>query len=160
MQTAAPHGGDAPPVVKSFSHVGITVSDFGRSAAFYADTFGCTLLGAVDIPAPRLSAFYGINGSGATGRMGWLRLPDGAILELFAFTPSESRGPFAWNRGGVTHVALNVDSAARWHQHLTSRGVECLSEPERMPMGQRVFFAADPDGNVLELIDSGVDAPA
>lgn len=155
---AAQTGGEATPVVHSFSHVGVTVSDFDRAAAFYTETFGCTVLGAMDVPVERVRALFGVAADAPSCRMGWLRLPGGAILELFAFRPFVAPGPLAWNRGGFSHVALNVDDVDRWHQHLTDRGVVCVSRPERTPLGQRLFYAADPDGNLIELIDAGARA--
>ena len=36
-----------------------------------------------------------------------------------------------------------------------SKGVECLSKPERSPRGHSFFFAKDMDGNLIEMIDLG-----
>ena len=37
---------------RSFSHVGLTVSDFNKAVRFYADVFGCPLVGVADEPPP------------------------------------------------------------------------------------------------------------
>ena len=37
----------------------------------------------------------------------------------------------------------------------SSKGVECLSKPERSPRGHSFFFARDFDGNLIEMIDLG-----
>ena len=36
-----------------------------------------------------------------------------------------------------------------------SKGVECLSRPERSPRGHSFFFAKDFDGNLIEMMDLG-----
>ena len=36
-----------------------------------------------------------------------------------------------------------------------SKGVECVSTPERSPRGHSFFFAKDFDGNLIELMDLG-----
>ena len=36
--------------VRSFSHVGITVSDFNKFVTFYWEIFGCPLVGVADTP--------------------------------------------------------------------------------------------------------------
>ena len=43
----------------------------------------------------------------------------------------------------------------RWYKYLKSKGVECLTLPERSPRGHTFFFAKDFDGNLIELIDLG-----
>jgi hypothetical protein len=35
---------------RSFSHAGITVSDFNKAVNFYWDVFGCPLVGVADTP--------------------------------------------------------------------------------------------------------------
>ena len=39
--------------------------------------------------------------------------------------------------------------------YLVSKGVECVSKPERSPRGHTFFFAKDCDGNLIELMDLG-----
>ena len=38
----------------SFSHVGITVSDFNKAVQFYWEVFGCPLVGVADTPPERV----------------------------------------------------------------------------------------------------------
>jgi hypothetical protein len=60
-----------------------------------------------------------------------------------------------WNRVGLTHISFNVRNLQKWYDYLRSRGVECLSTPERSPRGHSFFFARDFDGNLIELMDLG-----
>ena len=74
--------------VRSFSHVGLTVSSFNRFVQFYSDVFGCRLVGVADHPAERVRTFFGIPG-GTRVQVGWVRVPGGGILEIFEFDPQQ-----------------------------------------------------------------------
>ena len=50
---------------RSFSHVGITVSDFNRAVQFYWDVFGCPLVGVADTPPERVRSFFGVDAPAA-----------------------------------------------------------------------------------------------
>jgi catechol 2,3-dioxygenase-like lactoylglutathione lyase family enzyme len=148
---------------RSFSHCGITVSDFNRAVKFYWDVFGCPLVGVADTPPERVRSFFGVDPStslGAAGqtpacKIGWIRVPGGGVLEIFEFQPQQPPGGVPWNRVGLTHISFNVRNLRRWHDYLESKGVECLGRPERSPRGHSFFFAKDFDGNLIELMDLG-----
>ena len=82
-------------------------------------------------------------------------MPGGAVLEIFAFEPQLPANAIPWNRVGLTHISFDVRNLQRWYDFLQSRGVECLSKPERSPRGHSFFFARDFDGNLIELMDLG-----
>ena len=140
---------------RSFSHVGITVSDFDRAVQFYWDVFGCPLVGVADTAPDRVRAFFGVQADVPRCRIGWIRVPGGGILEIFEFHPHLQPVPGPWNRVGLTHFSFNVRNTRRWHDYLVSKGVECLGEPDRSPRGHTFFFARDFDGNLIEMIDLG-----
>ena len=140
---------------RSFSHAGLTVSDFNTAVKFYRDVFGCPLVGVADTPAERVRSFFGVAAEAPRCKIGWLRAPGGAVLEIFEFQPHQPPIDLPWNRVGLTHIAFNVRNTQRWHDYLTSKGVECVSAPERSPRGHTFFFAKDPDGNLIELMDLG-----
>ena len=141
---------------RSFSHVGITVSDFNRSVRFYADVFGCPLVGASDTPSERVRTFFGVEGEAPRCKIGWIRVPGGGVIEIFEFQPHQPPEPVRWNRVGLTHFSLNVRNTRKWYEYLRNKGVECLGVPERSPNGgQTFFFVKDPDGNLIEVMDLG-----
>jgi glyoxylase I family protein len=140
---------------RSFSHVGITVSDFNRTVQFYWDVFGCPLVGVADTPSARVRTFFGVDAPEPACRIGWIRVPGGATLEIFEFRPRQGAIPIPWNRVGLTHFSFNVRNTRRWYDYLVGKGVECVSRPERSPRGHTFFFAKDPDGNLIEMIDLG-----
>jgi catechol 2,3-dioxygenase-like lactoylglutathione lyase family enzyme len=140
---------------RSFSHVGITVSNFNRFVQFYSEVFGCRLVGVADTPPDRVRSFFGVQNEQPRCKIGWVRVPGGAILEIFEFQPQLPSAVIPWNRVGLTHFSFNVRNTRRWYDYLVSKGVECVSTPERSPRGHTFFFARDFDGNLIEMIDLG-----
>jgi catechol 2,3-dioxygenase-like lactoylglutathione lyase family enzyme len=161
---------------RSFSHAGITVSNFNRAVKFYWEIFGCPLVGVSDTPPDRVRSFFGVGPSTSLGaspsltlgtspdaeagappacKIGWIRVPGGGVLEIFEFTPQLAPAAVRWNQVGLTHISFNVRNLQRWHDYLVSKGVECVSKPERSPRGHSFFFARDVDGNLIELMDLG-----
>ena len=140
---------------RSYSHIGITVSDFNRAVQFYWDVFGCPLVGVADTPPERVRSFFGVDGAAPACKIGWIRAPGGGVLEIFAFEPTQPPERIPWNRVGLTHFCFDVRNLPKWHGYLQAKGVEVLGEPERSPRGHSFFFVRDFDGNLIELIDLG-----
>ena len=122
---------------RSFSHTGITVSNFNRAVRFWWDVFGCPLVGVSDAPADRV------------------RIPGGAVIEIFHFEPQRPAEEVVWNRLGPTHICLNVRGIRKWHDYLVRKGVEIVSPPEQSPRGHWLFCVKDFDGNLIEITDLG-----
>lgn len=140
---------------RSFSHVGLTVRDFNRTVKFYWEVFGCPLVGVSDTPPDRVQSFFGVDAPAPSLKIGWIRVPGGGVLEIFAFDPQQPAVEIPWNRVGLTHFSLNVRNLQKWYDFLVSKGVEVVSRPERSPRGHSFFFAKDCDGNLIELMDLG-----
>ena len=148
---------------RSFSHVGITVSDFNLAVKFYWEVFGCPLVGVADTPSERVRSFFKVPADPSTPlgasapacKIGWIRAPGGGVLEIFEFQPQQPPVAIPWNRVGLTHFSFNVRNLQRWHDYLVSKGVEIVSRPERSPRGHSFFFCRDFDGNLIELMDLG-----
>ena len=138
---------------RSFSHVGITVSNFNAAVKFYWDVFGCPLVGASDTRPERVRSFFGVDGPEPRCKIGWIRVPGGGVLEIFEFTPQLPPRDVPWHGVGLTHFSFNVRNLQGWYDYLVSKGVECVSKPEQSPRGHWFFFAKDMDGNLIEMID-------
>lgn len=55
---------------------------------------------------------------------------------------------------GKMHIAITVDSANDLYEILRKKGCRLLSKPCDSPDGKvKVFFARDPEGNYLELVE-------
>jgi catechol 2,3-dioxygenase-like lactoylglutathione lyase family enzyme len=140
---------------RSFSHTGITVSSFNRFVQFYSDVFGCRLVGVADTEPERVRTFFGVDAEQPRCKIGWVRVPGGAILEIFEFQPQLPPAEIPWNRVGLTHFCFDVKNIHKWYAYMREKGVECVSEPQRSPRGHSFFFVRDFDGNLIELIDLG-----
>jgi len=140
---------------RSFSHTGVTVSDFNRAVKFWWEVFGCPLVGVSEAPGDRVSGFFGVTDVEGTCRIGWVRIPGGAVIEIFHFEPKQPGAPVVWNRIGLTHICLNVRGIRKWHGYLKGKGLEIVSPPEQSPRGHWLFFVKDFDGNLIEITDLG-----
>ena len=141
--------------VHSFSHVAITVADFNRTVRFYSDVFGAPVVGVnCDHDPQRLRTFFGVQSEFPELKIGWIRVPGGATIEVFEFQPGRPGEEVQWSRQGLTHLSFNVRGTDRWHRYLQEKGVEIVSPPEASPKGHTFFFVKDPDGNLIELIDN------
>jgi len=141
---------------QSFSHVGITVANFNRFVQFYWDVFGCPLVGVSDTPPERVRSFFGVGADAPRCKIGWIRIPGGAVIEIFHFEPQLPPHVVEANRRGPTHICLNVRGIRRWYDYLSkAEGVEIVCPPEQSPRGHWLFFVKDFDGNLIEITDLG-----
>lgn len=117
-----------------FHHASLIVADTARSLCFYRDLLG------LEVDASRPDLGY----PGA-----WLRVADQQIhlLELPNPDPVEGRPAHG---GRDRHLALLVDDLEALAQALERADVAFT----RSRSGRRALFCRDPDGNVLELIET------
>lgn len=140
--------------VRSFSHVGITVKDFGKAVQWYDEVLGLTLISELELSAEKiqeLQKLYNLP-AGTKVKLGFLRTPKGGVVEIFEFSKTL---PFqhSWNRPGATHFALDVKNIKKWHSRLQKRDdIDLLCPPQNTDGNEWMFFR-DPDGNLIELID-------
>src|SRR5215467_12518313 len=99
---------------RSFSHVGITVSNFNRAVQFYWEIFGCPLVGVADTPPDRVRTFFNVPHDAPACKIGWIRVPGGGVLEIFEFQPQQPASDIPWNRVGLTHISFNVRNLQGW----------------------------------------------
>jgi diaminopimelate decarboxylase len=137
-------------------HVSITCADLDTSLAFYVDLLGVELRARGDAEGGE----FEITGL-AKPKVHWadLLFGDGRVLELIEYvdprgTPSRPEP----NDAGATHISLRVADADRAHGRLREAGVECRSAPVTIESpgdwnGSRAFYAVDPDGVTIELIE-------
>ncbi len=119
------------------------MSDLERSTHFYRDVLGLRVV--EEWPTPRIAV--------------WLSIGRNAVLGLW---PATSGGPgvgIAGARGGShVHFAIYIvhGSLPAWKHALGAAG-----PPDEGPVtfgqGNESLFVSDPDGNVVELGDWGVD---
>lgn len=78
----------------------------------------------------------------------------GIDLELCTLdNPSGQPGPHALDEGiGLNHIALEVENVDEACRELEELGVTAVAPPADFGNSVRIAFFADPDGNVLELV--------
>ena len=139
--------------VRSLSHVGITVTNFGESIRWYNDMFGFKLINEESLTSQeleKLSKLYNVHNSSV--KFGLLVIPKGGIIEIFEFSNKLESPPLKWNMPGTTHLCLAVRNVPKWYDTLKSKGVKFLTTPQQTGSTHWVFLQ-DPDGNLIELID-------
>ena len=117
-------------------HVGLRVSDLGRSVAFYT-AVGYAVIGTVE--------------GTAYGSLTMLQLPgdDFVTIELVHDPAQVSAGPGV----GINHLVVQVESLDTTRADLAAKGIE--PEPIEHPggrQGRRTCWVTDPDGYRIELV--------
>jgi catechol 2,3-dioxygenase-like lactoylglutathione lyase family enzyme len=131
------------PAITGVSHVSLTVSDLGKSEAWYRDVLGFQKLLEVDEGGGRIRSV--------------LAHPDsGALIPLVRHENSYG-DLFSELRTGLDHLSFGVsgrDELEAWQRHLDDLGVEHgpIAEAEPAP-GMRFALIAfrDPDNIQLEV---------
>ena len=143
-------------------HVSVTSGDLERSLAFYCDLLGLELRARGEAEGSGEFEITGI--SDASVRWADLQLSHGQVLELIEYvdppgTPSRPQT----NDPGATHISLRVADIDATYERLREANVSVRSEPVKITApgawnGDRAFYAADPDGVAVELIQPAAPA--
>jgi diaminopimelate decarboxylase len=138
-------------------HVSVTSGDLERSLAFYCDLLGLTLRARGDgLTADELE-ITGV--ADASARWADLELPHGQVLELIEYlAPRGTPSTPSPNDPGATHISLRVGDIDAVHARLRDANVIVRSKPVTISEpgaweGVRCFYASDPDGVAVELIE-------
>jgi catechol 2,3-dioxygenase-like lactoylglutathione lyase family enzyme len=141
-----------------FGHVNLVAADWQQLSRFYQEVFGCVPVPPRrDQAGPWLDAGTGLTGAHLRGEH--LRLPglgdDGPTLEIYTYDQALPRPEPAPNRLGLGHLAFQVEDVAGSLRHVLDRGGRALGQVVSLPVpgkGTVTFvYAADPEGNLLEL---------
>jgi catechol 2,3-dioxygenase-like lactoylglutathione lyase family enzyme len=130
----------------ALDHAGLNVADLDAGIAFYGRALGFE----VEFP-------FELGVDGIRGAM--LRLPTGGRLELFE-RPGAAPGPApespiaALAARGYGHVAVSApDIDALFARAIEAGATEKLSPRPSPEPGVRFAFVADPEGNLVELVE-------
>ena len=131
----------------TLDHVGISVADLGEAADWYCAALGLAREFEFEVPH-----------AGLRGAM--LLSPGGYRVELLerggSVRPGPSRGSpdEAALQRGYGHMCLDVPDVDAAHAGLLAAGASDRMSPRASPEpGVRMAFVADPEGNLIELID-------
>jgi catechol 2,3-dioxygenase-like lactoylglutathione lyase family enzyme len=133
--------------------VGIVVADLARMERFYAEALGCVPVHGSVVPRE----IAGPAGLGGQLAVVWLQVPSGGRIKLIhpqaAAGPLPVAGPLTARRG-LAYVTFHLDDMDPVVAALPSAGARPLSRPVVVEArGRRISFWADPEGNVVELVD-------
>jgi catechol 2,3-dioxygenase-like lactoylglutathione lyase family enzyme len=129
--------------VASLAHVGVRVSDFPRSVAFYS-RFG------FEVTREDLEEHVVV-----------LRHASGLELNLLDSTNDGNQGrnvlmDEARRYPGITHIALTIEDVEESKRQVEAAGIRITEGPVTFGDGSTSIFFRDPDRNVLELSEPRV----
>jgi catechol 2,3-dioxygenase-like lactoylglutathione lyase family enzyme len=132
-------------------HVGITVSDLDRAVAFYRDVLGLAVVDRFSVDGEAFATGVGVDGASAD----FAHLDAGDVrVELVAYDPAgEAVDSGRVNRPGTAHLGLSVPDLDRVYGSLPDE-VETVSPPQRTASGTKILFVRDPEGNLVELLET------
>ena len=136
------------------SHIGICVSNLGKSLAFYREGLGFEEGPEFDIDYPISEMSGEVRLASKFLRCGDLRIELLAFAMPAAFgTPSARR-----NQLGLTHLSFSVDDIDAAAEHLVHHGGTIIEGTRSTPEGRiHIIFLADPDGTRIELMKQPED---
>lgn len=148
--------------VLRMTHVGICVADVARSIEFYRDRLGFAYRSELRVqgePSDTLLRLRGVDLQAV-----YLER-DGTRIELLHYAAPDTAGDGsvrAMNARGLTHLSLRVDNLRETLAMLRAAGVCVLDETliEIPDFGAAAIFIADPDGTLIELVQSPGDLEA
>lgn len=121
-------------MVVGIEHVAIVSPNPEELARWYVETLG-----------------FEINYHSPSSRTHFVKASDGSMIEIILARTNE-RGANDLRSPGIRHLALTVAGFAAACERLRSLGIRFISEPETNK-GNSVVFFADPEGNILHLIE-------
>ncbi|WP_090507548.1 VOC family protein [Natronorubrum sediminis] len=135
----------------SAHHVGVTVRDLEEILPFYRDVLGLSVADRFHVGGEAFSDAVGVGD--AHGEFVHLEA-DGIRLELVEYDPAARATPAGGlNQPGVVHVGLDVPDLEVFANELPD-DVETLSEPRTTESGTSILFLRDPEGNLIEILES------
>lgn len=126
-------------------HIGLSVSDLDAQTNWYCNAFDLKIAYPFEISQINLRGRFVTNGNLTIE----LLERKGSSPGLQAANPAE-----ALLTRGYGHICLRVENVEAMFVKLTNLGAESRLEPQDSPEpGVRFAFVADPEGNLIEILD-------
>ncbi len=134
-------------------HVGITVTDLERSVAFYRDLMGMTEQSRSEAAGEWFDALTW--NKGARIRVAFLGLEEFRLQLVQYLAAGGTRLELGHHHIGNPHLSFHVTDLEERHARAQAMGVRRLTAIVRIgATSLRSFYAHDPDGVPVELIES------
>lgn len=147
--------------LQRFTHIGIGVSDMERSLRFYRDLLGFAWEHELRVEGEPTDTLLRLKG---TNLHAVYLKRDGVRIELlhFASPTAPRRTERAMNEVGLTHLSFRVEALDPVIDALRADGQRVLDDTVvRFPeWGAAACFVVDPDGQLIELVQSPGDPAA
>ena len=132
-------------------HVGVTVSNLDRAVDFYRDVFGLDVVARFSVDGEAFATGVGV--AGASADFAHLDA-DGARIELVSYDPEGTAvGETTVNQPGAAHIGLSTADLDAFSESLPE-DVETQSPPQRTASGTKIMFVRDPEGNLVEVLET------
>ena len=147
--------------LQRLTHIGLCVRDLERSLRFYRDLLGFRWEHQLEVGGEPTDTLLRLRG---TDLRAVYLTRDGVRIELlyFASPPTAERPPRVMNEPGLTHLSFRVVDLAATLAALRTAGVAILEDTRlQFPdFGSAACFVRDPDGQLIELVQSPGDPSA
>jgi len=145
-------------MMRGIDHVGLTVADLDRAVEFWCGRLGFRLLNRVTETGPDIASLIGEDS--VELEIADLDAGDGRIIELIRYARPAGRPVWARSSDpGSSHIALRVDDLDAALERIQdsparqiSRHPVLLHDPGGGWDGVACCYIADPDGNIIELV--------
>jgi len=130
-----------------FNHVGICVTDLGRSRKFYEEVLAFRYWWELEAPEEGTSQLLQI--PAPVGLRAVYMVRDGLVLELLHFSEAEAR-PFrqgVMNEPGLTHLSFSIRDIPTALEKVVPHGGQVLTDTDM----KAAIMIRDPDGQLIEL---------
>lgn len=126
----------------TFAHISIRASDMDRSIAFYRDLMGMVLDRRREIPQNR-------------AEIAFLKDTKGSFfLELTHYDDQKEFIQAEYMKRTFDHLAFKVEDLRGLVDRVKQEGFTVTDEPFELSPGHWLAFIEDPDGTLIELIQS------
>jgi lactoylglutathione lyase len=130
----------------ALDHVGLSVGDLDAQLAWYGSALGWRTASRFEIAPLGLRGAFVVSDDGQAVELLERRGSAGGLR------PSDPQAALLTR--GYGHVCIRVDDTDEWHSRLLAAGAsERLSPGDAPEPGVRFSFVADPEGNLIELLD-------
>ena len=137
------------------THIGLCVSDIARSTDFYCTALGFVKIGDMHVEDEASARLLAV--AGVVLDLVYLER-DGFRIELLGYTAPRATGdraPRGMNAIGLTHLSFRAHDVDALADTIVAYGGRLLADRTvTFDGGNKGLMLTDPDGNLIELIES------